>query len=640
MAVEKSMTNGGAEWWPRPDPDGRTPSTEQQLKLTRNIGIIAHIDAGKTTTTERILYYTGRTYKIGEVHEGAATVGWMDQERERGITITAAAATSAEWRDHKINIIDTPGHIDFTVEVQRSLQLLDGGVVVFDAVAGVEPQAETVWRQADRYEVPRICFVNKMDRIGADMDRTVQMIVDRLGANPVRIQLPIGVEDTFTGVIDLIEMKALVWTRDDLGAIPGIITIPGDMIDAARAAREVMIEKASEHDDELMSHFLEGKEIGNELLVASLRRATLANKLVPVLCGTALRNKGVQPLLDAVLAYLPSPLDVPPVKATHPVTDELVERRPDSTEPFTALVFKIMTDPFVGRLAFIRVYAGQAATGDKIQNTSNGKTERLGRLVPMHADPREKIDAIPGAATTAIIDSTNMATGGTLSDPGKPVVEECFADAFLIKVRGTVVTGRLVKSDWTPPVTTGTATGPRDINGIFRDSVTILLAVSDNLSEKDYTEYSRDGGVTWPQLPGEIDSFVIDGNGVTRFRYRSIDMAGNWEELKDSGPIGVNKHILVTDRASASVKHIDFASTHLVAATPFGGFRDDGLMFSANKAALSPIVYIQNGGLKCPDRTVTVEDTSNFDCSRTVEVSEHVRNPSLRGNLQETGARS
>ncbi|MEO7836897.1 MAG: elongation factor G, partial [Acidimicrobiales bacterium] len=321
-------------------------------------------------------------------------------------------------------IIDTPGHIDFTVEVQRSLRVLDGGVVVFDAVAGVEPQSETVWRQADRYEVPRICFVNKMDRVGADMDRTVQMIIDRLGANPVRVQLPIGVEDTFTGVIDLIEMKALVWTRDDLGAIPDVVAIPDDLSEAAREAREVLIEKASEHDDELMSHFLDGTEISNELLVAGLRRATLANKLVLVLCGTALRNKGVQPLLDAVLAYLPSPLDVPPVKAMHPVTEELVERRPDSTEPFTALVFKIMTDPFVGRLAFIRVYSGQAATGDRIQNTSNGRTERLGRLVQMHADSRDEIDSISAGDIAAIIGPKNMATGETLSDPDQPVVLE------------------------------------------------------------------------------------------------------------------------------------------------------------------------------------------------------------------------
>jgi elongation factor G len=391
--------------------------------MTRNIGIIAHIDAGKTTTTERILYYTGRTYKIGEVHEGTATMDWMEQERERGITITAAA-TSAEWRDHKFNIIDTPGHIDFTVEVQRSLRVLDGGVVVFDAVAGVEPQSETVWRQADIYQVPRICLVNKMDRVGADMDRTVQMIIDRLGANPVPIQIPIGVEDRFRGVIDLVEMKAMVWNRDDLGSVADIGEIPAELADAAQAARDFMVEKVSEHDDGLMEKFLDGEAISIAELKAGLRKATLAGGIVPVLCGTALRNKGVQPLLDAVVDYLPSPLDVPPVKAMHPVTGEVMERRPDVNEPFTALVFKIMTDPFVGRLAFIRVYSGQAATGDKIQNTSNGKTERLGRLVKMHADSREDIQSIAAGDIAAIIGPKNMVTGETLSDPDKPAILE------------------------------------------------------------------------------------------------------------------------------------------------------------------------------------------------------------------------
>ena len=398
-------------------------SPQHQLQMTRNIGIIAHIDAGKTTTTERILYYTGRTYKIGEVHEGTATMDWMEQERERGITITAAA-TSAEWRDHKFNIIDTPGHIDFTVEVQRSLRVLDGGVVVFDAVAGVEPQSETVWRQADLYSVPRICLVNKMDRVGADMDRTVQMIIDRLGANPVPIQLPIGVEDRFRGVIDLVEMKALVWNRDDLGSVADVGEIPAELMDAAQTARDFMIEKVAEHDDGLMEKFVDGEPIGVEELKVGLRKATLAGGIVPVLCGTALRNKGIQPLLDAVVDYLPSPLDVPPVKAMHPVTEEVMERRPDISEPFTALVFKIMTDPFVGRLAFIRVYSGQASTGDKIQNTSNGRTERLGRLVKMHADSREDIQSIAAGDIAAIIGPKNMVTGETLSDPDRPAILE------------------------------------------------------------------------------------------------------------------------------------------------------------------------------------------------------------------------
>ncbi len=393
------------------------------LDKTRNIGIIAHIDAGKTTTTERILFYTGRTYKIGEVHEGTATMDWMDQERERGITITAAA-TSAEWKGYKVNIIDTPGHIDFTVEVQRSLRVLDGGVVVFDAVAGVEPQSETVWRQADRYQVPRICFVNKMDRVGADLDNTCAMIVDRLGANPVKLHLPIGAEDQFEGVIDLMEMKALVWTAEDLGAKPEIREIPDALRADAEAAREVMIERVAENDEDLEMLFLEGEEISTEALKAGLRRATLSLRLVPVFCGTALKNKGVQPLLDAVIDYLPSPHDVPPVRGMRPDTEEPVERGPDPDAPFTALVFKIVTDPFVGRLAFVRVYSGSASTGDKILNASKGQTERMGRLVKMHADSREEIEMVSAGDIAAIIGPKTMVTGDTLCDADDPVVLE------------------------------------------------------------------------------------------------------------------------------------------------------------------------------------------------------------------------
>ena len=399
-------------------------SDQQRLLKTRNIGIIAHIDAGKTTTTERILYYTGKTYKIGEVHEGSATMDHMEQEQERGITITAAA-TSAEWRDHMINIIDTPGHIDFTVEVQRSLRVLDGGVVVFDAVAGVEPQSETVWRQADKYNVPRICFVNKMDRVGADLDMTCGMIVDRLGANPVKIQIPIGEEAELQGVVDLIEMKALVWENEDLGARPNVIDIPEDLRAAAEAAREAAVEKIAECDEELMMLYLEGEEIPLDQLKAGLRRATLAGTLVPVMCGTALKNKGVQPLLDAVIAYLPSPLDVPPVTGTS-LSDEAVteERAASIDEPFTGLVFKIVTDPFVGRLAFIRAYSGKASTGDRVYNATTLKRERLGRLVKLHANEREDIDSISAGDIAAIIGPKHMATGDTICDVDKPLLLE------------------------------------------------------------------------------------------------------------------------------------------------------------------------------------------------------------------------
>jgi len=395
----------------------------EHLRSTRNIGIIAHIDAGKTTTTERILYYTGRTYKIGEVHEGTATMDWMEQERERGITITAAA-TTAQWRDHRVNIIDTPGHIDFTVEVQRSLRVLDGGVVVFDAVAGVEPQSETVWRQADRYAVPRICFVNKMDRTGADFERTVGMIVDRLGANPVKIQIPIGVESAYRGLIDLVEMKQYTWSEDDLGAVPEIADVAPELRPEAEAAREALVEAVSEHDDELMMKFLEGETIETESLRAALRRATLENRVVPVLCGTALKNKGVQPLLDAVIDYLPSPLEVPPVRGAHPVTGDPLVRPPDEGAPFAALVFKIVTDPYVGRLAFIRVYSGQANTGDKLLNPGKSKTERLGRLVLMHANTREEITRVSAGDIAAIVGPKTVSTGDTLCDSDDPVVLE------------------------------------------------------------------------------------------------------------------------------------------------------------------------------------------------------------------------
>ncbi len=399
-----------------------TGAAGTELQRTRNIGIIAHIDAGKTTTTERILFYTGRLYKMGEVHEGAATMDWMEQERERGITITAAA-TTCRWQDHRINIIDTPGHVDFTVEVERSLRVLDGGVVVFDAVAGVEPQSETVWRQADRYGVPRIAFVNKMDRTGANFDRTVEMMRDRLGSNPVPVQMPIGSEANYRGLVDFINNVAILYT-DDLGNNVERSDIPEDIREEAALRREQFLEKVAETDEDLTMKYLEGEEITADELRAALRKATIERTLVPVLCGSALRNKGVQPMLDAVVDYLPSPLDVPPVTGVRPDTEEEVVRTLDEDEPFSALVFKIVADPFVGKLAFLRVYSGKLAAGSYVLNTTKDTRERVGRLLQMHSNHREEISEVHAGDIAAVVGLKNTFTGDTLSAENAPVVLE------------------------------------------------------------------------------------------------------------------------------------------------------------------------------------------------------------------------
>src|SRR5918998_4311044 len=396
--------------------------TETMLAKTRNIGIIAHIDAGKTTTTERILYYTGRVHRPGEVHEGAATMDWMVQERERGITITAAATTRS-WNGHRINIIDTPGHVDFTVEVERSLRVLDGGVVVFDAVAGVEPQSETVWRQADKYSVPRICFVNKMDRTGASFTRTVEMIVDRLKAVPAPIQLPIGSEANFTGIIDLIDEVAYIF-HDEMGQNIERTEIPAGMAEEARAARHHLVELIAESDEELMMRYLEDDVLTPDELRAGLRTATVSGRLVPILVGSALKNKGVQLMLDAVVDYLPSPLDVPPMHATDPRTGEEVTREADPNGPFSALAFKIVSDPHVGKLAYIRVYSGKLTTGSYAYNSTKGQRERIGRLLQMHAAHREEITEVAAGDIAAIIGSRYTTTGDTLCDQDNPVLLE------------------------------------------------------------------------------------------------------------------------------------------------------------------------------------------------------------------------
>jgi elongation factor G len=395
---------------------------EVSLKRYRNIGIIAHIDAGKTTTTERVLFYTGRTHRIGSVDDGTTVTDWMDQERERGITIVSASVT-AEWRGYVINIIDTPGHIDFTAEVQRSLRVLDGGVVVFDAVQGVEPQSETVWRQADRYGVPRICFVNKMDRVGASYDRTIDMIRERLAAHPVAMQIPIGEERGFSGVIDLIEDVAFVWS-DESGEAPEKVEVPAELREQAKVRRAVLVEQIAETDDELTEKFLDGAEITTKELHAALRRAVIHGKVTPVFCGSSLRNKGVQPLLNAVLDYLPSPLDIPPVRGLDPDgTKELIrEAKPDA--PMSALVFKIVTDPYVGRLAYLRVYSGKITKGSTVFNSTKGRKERIGRLIRMYADHREDIDEVSAGDIAAVLGMKSTFTGDTLSDPANPIVLE------------------------------------------------------------------------------------------------------------------------------------------------------------------------------------------------------------------------
>ncbi|MFI5010155.1 MAG: elongation factor G [Solirubrobacterales bacterium] len=459
------------------------------LQNTRNIGIMAHIDAGKTTTTERILYYTGRTYKIGEVHDGAATMDWMEQEQERGITITSAA-TTAEWKDHRINIIDTPGHVDFTVEVERSLRVLDGAIALFDSVAGVEPQSETVWRQADKYRVPRIAYINKMDRIGADFERGVQTMIDRLGAHPVPIQLPIGAEGDFLGIVDLVAMKAIVY-KDDLGKEQDVVEIPEHLAEAAAAAREHLLEEVSHYDDGLLELLLEEAEIPEERLKQAIRKASLASSMTPVLCGSSFKNKGVQPLLDAVIDYLPSPLDVPPVAGTELVKgseeEREVTRKADDSEPFAALAFKIMADPYVGKLTFFRVYSGHLEAGARILNVGSGRTERIGRILMMHANEREEVSEVYAGDIAAAVGIKQVVTGDTLAAPDAPIhLENIVFPEPVIKVavepktkfdqeKMSVALGRLAEEDPTFQVRTNEETGQTEISGMGELHLEVLV---------------------------------------------------------------------------------------------------------------------------------------------------------------------
>jgi elongation factor G len=461
--------------------------TAVELAKVRNIGVMAHIDAGKTTTTERILFYTGINYKIGEVHEGAATMDWMEQEQERGITITSAATTTL-WRDNTINIIDTPGHVDFTVEVERSLRVLDGAVAVFDGVAGVEPQSETVWRQADRYGVPRICFVNKMDRVGAEFHRCVEMITDRLGATPLVIQLPWGVESDFRGVIDLVRMRALLWQTEGKGDKYDVVAIPDDHAEAARQWRDKLLEAIAENDEEMMEAYLEGTEPSEEQLVAAIRRATIAGGITPVLCGSAFKNKGVQPMLDAIVDYLPSPVDIPPVKG-HEVGDEeqVVLRKADTSEPFAALAFKIMSDQHLGKLTYIRIYSGTLESGSNVLNSSKGRRERIGKIYQMHANKREERPTAIAGQIVAVMGLKGTSTGDTLCDPSKQVILESMTfPAPVINVAiepktkgdqdklGTAIQ-RLAEEDPTFQVRTDEETGQTIISGMGELHLEILV---------------------------------------------------------------------------------------------------------------------------------------------------------------------
>jgi len=478
------------------------------LQKTRNIGIMAHIDAGKTTTTERILYYTGRTYKMGEVHEGAAVMDWMEQEQERGITITSAA-TTATWHDHRINIIDTPGHVDFTVEVERSLRVLDGAIALFDSVAGVEPQSETVWRQADKYHVPRIAYINKMDRIGANFAGGVQTMIDRLAARPVPIQLPIGAEGDFLGIIDLVENQAVIY-NDDLGKEQEVIAIPENQVERAAEAREFMLDELSNFDDELTEMILEDREIPVAVLKESIRKATLNIQLTPVLCGSSFKNKGVQPLLDAVIDYLPSPLDVPPVEGLEPEKGSdnggvPALRTASDDEPFAALAFKIMADPYVGKLTYFRVYSGTLAAGARVLNVSSGRTERVGRILMMHANEREELAQVYAGDIAAAVGIKQVVTGDTLAAPDRPIKLEMITfPEPVIKVaiepktkadqeKMSVALGRLAEEDPTFRVATNEDSGQTEISGMGELHLEILV-------DRMMREYKVDANVGRPQV--------------------------------------------------------------------------------------------------------------------------------------------
>jgi elongation factor G len=493
---------------------------KDSLQNTRNIGIMAHIDAGKTTTTERILYYTGVNYKIGEVHEGTATMDWMVQEQERGITITAAA-TTCFWNENRINIIDTPGHVDFTAEVERSLRVLDGAVAVFDAVAGVEPQSETVWRQADRYNVPRLAFVNKMDRVGADFERTVEMMKSRLGASPVVIQLPWGKEDHLRGIIDVIEMNGISYTDSSLGAESEVGGIPEEDLEAAKKAHDEMVEAIAETDDDLIEKYLSGDEITNDELRAALRAATISGALQPVLCGSAFKNKGVQPLLDAVIEYLPSPLEVPAITGLEPGTETELAREAKNDEPFSALVFKILTDPFVGQLAYFRVYSGKVESGSSVLNVAKGRKERIGRLLQMHANKREELKGVAAGDIAAAVGLKGVTTGDTICDPDHPIMlesmhfpEPVIAVSIEPKTKADqeklgLALGKLMQEDPTFRVHTDPDTGQTLISGMGELHLEII-------TDRLVREFSVGANIGRPQVAYK-ETVLTESEGEGRF---------------------------------------------------------------------------------------------------------------------------
>jgi elongation factor G len=567
------------------------------LEKVRNIGIIAHIDAGKTTTTERVLFYTGKTHRIGSVDDGTTVTDWMEQERERGITIVSAAVT-AEWDEHLINLIDTPGHIDFTAEVQRSLRVLDGGVVVFDAVQGVEPQSETVWRQADRYAVPRICFINKMDRIGADFYRSVQTIRDRLGANPIPVQMPIGQESSFKGVIDLLENVALYWA-DEHGTRVEQADIPAELKEEVATARSHMIEKIAETDDELTVKYLEGQAITVPELRAALRRAVLAGKCNPVFCGSALRNKGIQPVLDAVIDYLPSPLDVPGVKGTDPRTDEPVERPTDPKAPLAALVFKIVSDPYVGRLAYFRVYSGTIRSGTTVLNSTKGKRERIGRLIRMYADRREDIEEVEAGDIAAVLALKDTFTGETLTDPANPIVLEAisFPDPVIdvaVEPKTTVdqekmgeALRKLSEEDPTFHVRSDEATGQTIISGMGELHLEVLV-------DRMLREFRVQANVGRPR--------VAYKESITR-AVPKVDL----KFAKQTGGHGQYAHVVIAMEPGAPGSGIVFENDIVGGKIPkeFIGPTEKGI----REAAESGII----GGYPVVDVTVSLYDGSSHD---------------------------
>ena len=512
------------------------PATLQSLEKTRNIGFIAHIDAGKTTVTERVLYFTGRIRKIGGVDDGTTAMDWMAQERERGITITSAATTT-QWGDHTINIIDTPGHVDFTAEVERSLRILDGGVVVFDAVAGVQPQSETVWRQADKYNVPRICFVNKMDRVGADFNRTIDSISHRLQANPVAVQIPIGQEDDFLGVIDLIEGKSWTWAEENV-EIPKEGPVPEEFIEDYLNFRGLMIEKIAETDDELLFKYLEDEEITNQEIKDALRKATIGYSIVPVFCGTALRTKGIQPLIEAICEYLPSPLDVPPVTGTAPASEDEIVRSPDPSEPFSALAFKTVSDPYIGRLVYFRVYSGTAASGSSVYNSTNRRRERLGRIVQMHAQHREDMDEVHAGQIAAAVGLKFTATGDTICTQDDPIVLETISFpepviSVAIEPRSRAdqdkLSDALVKlsdEDPTFKINYDDETGQTIMSGMGELHLEILV-------DRMKREFSVDGNIGQPRvayretirrLSGGVGRFVRQTGGRGQFGHVVVEM--------------------------------------------------------------------------------------------------------------------